>query len=152
MLAGALEAKLAAWATRGREAASAPSRSPAQRGPRDEQADTKRAAPRTNVIDLPLDRLPTEEEIAAEVRRRPIGAVIVDICRDLGIRPADLPGQQWRELFDAVVQYGGNLITLIFKEGKAELMARLEALYAGDEAAWAAAYAHAVPARGTGPP
>ena len=31
--------------------------------------------------------LPTEKEIAAEVRRRPIGAVIADICRDLGITP-----------------------------------------------------------------
>src|SRR5271169_5655963 len=32
-----------------------------------------------------LARLPTPEQIAAEVRRRPIGAVIADICRDLGI-------------------------------------------------------------------
>src|SRR4029077_20405902 len=37
-----------------------------------------------------LARLPTEEEIAEAVRRRPIGAVIVDICCDLGIAPGRL--------------------------------------------------------------
>ncbi len=54
--------------------------------------------------------LPTPEQIAAEVRRRPIGAVIADICRDLGIRP-DHP--LWRELSDLIIYYGGNLANLV---------------------------------------
>ena len=73
---------------------------------RTHQPDPARRAPR-----IPrLARLPTEEEIAAEVRRRPVGAVIVDICRDLGIsaRPA-ATGPFWDELSHAIIAYGGSL-------------------------------------------
>ena len=55
-------------------------------------------------------RLPTPEDIAAEVRRRPIGAVIADICRDLGIVPSH---PLWRELPLAIIANGGNLATLV---------------------------------------
>jgi hypothetical protein len=54
--------------------------------------------------------LPTAEQIAAEVRRRPIGAVIADICRDLGIMP-DHP--LWREMRDVMIRYGGSLARLV---------------------------------------
>ena len=54
--------------------------------------------------------LPTPEQIAAEVRRRPIGAVIADICRDLGIMPNH---PLWRELRDVIIRYGGNLASLV---------------------------------------
>ena len=54
--------------------------------------------------------LPTPEQIAAEVRRRPIGAVIADICRDLGIMPNH---PLWRELRDAIIRYGGSLARLV---------------------------------------
>ena len=56
-----------------------------------------------------LARLPTEAEIAAEVRRRPVGAVIVDICRDLGIRPGDCDRPFWDDLCHAIIAYGGSL-------------------------------------------
>jgi AcrR family transcriptional regulator len=54
--------------------------------------------------------LPTPEQIAAEIRRRPIGAVIADICRDLGIM-ANHP--LWRELSAVIIRYGGNLARLV---------------------------------------
>ncbi|HXA22903.1 MAG TPA: hypothetical protein VNW90_11425 [Acetobacteraceae bacterium] len=57
-------------------------------------------------------RLATPEDIAAEVRRRPVGAVIADICRDLGIVPSN---PMWRELSLAIIENGGNLATL-FKD------------------------------------
>jgi hypothetical protein len=57
-------------------------------------------------------RLPTPGDIAAEVRRRPVGAVIADICRDLGIVPSN---PLWRELSLAIIENGGNLATL-FKD------------------------------------
>ena len=60
-------------------------------------------------MDPRLARLPTEQEIAAEVRRRPVGAVIVDICRDLGIRPGDCDRPFWDELCHAIIAYGGRL-------------------------------------------
>ena len=59
-----------------------------------------------------LARLPTEEEIAAQMRRRPIGAVIVDICCDLGIAPGHLDRPFWDEISHAVIMYGGNLVRL----------------------------------------
>jgi hypothetical protein len=57
-----------------------------------------------------LASLPTPEQIAAEVRRRPIGAVIADICRDLGIMPCH---PLWRELSPLIIRHGGSLATLV---------------------------------------
>jgi hypothetical protein len=54
--------------------------------------------------------LPTPEQIAAEVRRRPIGAVIADICRDLGIMPNH---PLWRELSEVIIREGGNFAVLV---------------------------------------
>ncbi len=57
-----------------------------------------------------IARLPTPGDIAAEIRRRPAGAVLADICRDLGIVPSN---PLWRELSAAIISYGGNLATLV---------------------------------------
>ena len=68
-----------------------------------------------------LAAMPSEEEIAAEIRRRPVGAVLADICRDLGILPAD---PLWRELQEAIIFNGGNFVRLfkdIWKRGMAWL-------------------------------
>ena len=54
--------------------------------------------------------LPTSEQIAAEVRRRPIGAVIADICRDLGVTPSH---PLWPEVRDLIIRYCGNLANLV---------------------------------------
>jgi hypothetical protein len=57
-----------------------------------------------------LAALPSAEEIAAECRRRPVGAVLADICRDLGIYPAH---PLWRELNLAIMQTGGNATAVL---------------------------------------
>ena len=67
-------------------------------------------APRAEKPDPRLARLPSREEIAAEVRRRPIGAVIADICRDLGILPSH---PLWRELRDLISRHGGSPVALL---------------------------------------
>jgi hypothetical protein len=82
--AAMLEAKLCKRAERGRDLTVAPIRLPAIRVP---GAAREAAPPAVQPADPRLARLPTEEEIAEEMRRRPIGAVIVDICCDLGIAP-----------------------------------------------------------------
>jgi hypothetical protein len=61
--------------------------------------------PRVLREDPRLARLPTEEEIAAQMRRRPIGAVIVDICCDLGIAPGHLDRAFWDEISHAVITW-----------------------------------------------
>ena len=65
-----------------------------------------------------LDRLPTpgEEmfaEIVAEDRDRPIGAILVDICLDLGIVPALMDPATWDELCQAIILYGGDPARLL---------------------------------------
>ena len=96
--AAALEAWLITWVPR-RQATSARS-APAPRQPRAAQS----AAPRTADA-----QPPTLEDIVARDRRRPIGAVIAEICCDLGIIPNH---ELWREVSAAVIQGGGNLVTL----------------------------------------
>ena len=52
----------------------------------------------------------TDAEIAAQVRRRPIGAVLADICRYLGIVPAD---PLWPDITFAVLENGSSIIDLV---------------------------------------
>lgn len=73
--------------------------------PRAAASATPRAARAVTEPALPL----TPEQFAAQVRRRPIGAVLADICRDLGILPCH---PLWRELQSAIIEYGGSLARL----------------------------------------
>jgi len=100
--AAALEATLRQRAARGQDLVVAPVRRPRQGRSRDGQA----AVPRPRNPD-PVG-LPTVEQIAAEVRRRPVGALLADICRDLGIMPGDLDPAFRHELGDAIAFYGGG--------------------------------------------
>jgi len=106
--ATALEAKLCRQAARGQDLTPPPMRTPAaHRAPpaRAVAPPPTQAAP----DDPRLARLPTAEQIAAEVRRRPVGAVIADICRDLGIAPGHLDRASWDELSQAIIFYGASL-------------------------------------------
>ncbi len=53
-----------------------------------------------------LGALPSAREIAARIRNRRTGAVIVEICRDLGI---SMRHPLWPEIRDAIRYHGGNL-------------------------------------------
>ena len=81
---------------------------------RDSTAETNPRVRRINIIDLPLDLLPSAEALAAELRRRPVGAVLIDICRDLCVLPGELARGRWDELAHAVIAYGGNMATMLF--------------------------------------
>ena len=122
--AAMLEAKLCKRAERGRDLTVAPIRLPAIRVPGAARPELQRPDPPE---DTRLARLPTEEEIAAEMRRRPIGAVIVDICCDLGIAPGDIDRPFWDEINHAVIMYGGNLVPFF-----SDLSERLWAFGPGD--------------------
>jgi hypothetical protein len=107
--------------------------------------------PHNPTEDPRLARLPTEAEIAAEVRSRPVGAVIVDICCDLGIMPGHLDRAFWDELAHAIIAYGGNLTCFLGTLNK-----RLTAFNSGDHAdradpLWPATPPR-LPALATGPP
>ena len=82
-------------------------------GPRSPQPSATRARCDLDADDTALlARLPSEQEIADEIRRRPIGAVIVDICHDLGICPGHLPRDFFDELRRTIDRYGGS--SLVF--------------------------------------
>ena len=101
LLARALEARVlrgAAQLDAGRKPARAGS---APRAP---------AVPRVAATDPRLAGLPTAEQIAAEIRHRPIGAVIADICRDLGIIGSH---PLWRDVQRALIEHGGSLAGLV---------------------------------------
>jgi hypothetical protein len=57
--------------------------------------------------------MPTLEQLEAQVRRRPLGRTIVDICLDLGVAPGFCTGTFWNTLFDAIRLYGGSIATLM---------------------------------------
>ena len=68
----------------------------AARKPRQAQPDER---------DELLGALPSAREIAARMRNRKTGDVIVEICRDLGI---DGHHPLWRDVLDAITFHGGN--------------------------------------------
>ena len=53
--------------------------------------------------------LPTPEEFAADVRRRPVGRTILYICLDLGIVPGVCEGVFWYNIERLFRRYGGSL-------------------------------------------
>ena len=106
MRAQALEARLEQCAAR-LDAPRKPCGAPARHRPSPAQS----AAPLAEHADTPIE-LPTEAEIAAWVRRRPIGAVVADICRDLGIL-CDHP--LWREVQHAIMFEGGSCFRLVME-------------------------------------
>ena len=118
---------------------------PSQRQPR---AARPPAARRTLDPDPRLAGMPTPEQIAADIRRRPVGAVIADICRDLGI----LPGHKlWQELSLAIIDHRGSLTGLT-----KDIFRRLRMLRPGAtvvvDPAWAEPGPQFSPTGGTGPP
>ncbi len=110
LLARALEARIVRDATR-LDAEPEPRHPRSPRQPRPARpATTPRTDQTTDSALATLAALPSAEQIATEVRRRPIGAVIADICRDIGIMPSH---PLWREIRDLVTGYGGNLVRLL---------------------------------------
>ena len=57
-----------------------------------------------------LGELPSAREIAARIRNQSPGAVLVEICRDLGITAAH---PLWSEINDAIIQFRGNTVRLM---------------------------------------
>ncbi len=98
--ANALEARLLRNADRLDAAPRDPSSPGMQRAPR------QATAPSADEANARLTYLPTPQQIADKIRRQPIGAVIADICRDLGILPSD---PLWRELQAVIIREGGSL-------------------------------------------
>ena len=105
--ATALEERLTRRAASGKDLGTSPTRAPSPRKPRAAQPAAARPVTQADAPDVA--RLPTAKDIAADIRRRPIGAVIADICHDLGIVPGQVDRALWDELVLAMVGYGGSI-------------------------------------------
>ena len=89
-----------------------PPAKPARR-PRSEPLPPRRPDPALlDQGDPDASRLPTPEELAAEVRRRPVGRTIAYICMDLGIAPGLCDGDFWTQVEKTLRRYGGSLSRL----------------------------------------
>ena len=88
-------------------------------GPRadaDEQAPiTRKVRPPSRPVGWndPELFMPTLEELVVQVRRRPLGRTLVEICLDLAVVPGFCTGAFWNELFDAIRLRGGSVATLM---------------------------------------
>jgi len=150
--AAMLEARLCRRVERGQELTVAPIRLPAMGAPgATRQPAPPDARPADPTQDPRLARLPTEAEIAEEVRRRPIGAVIVDICCDLGIAPGDLERGFWDEINIAIIMYGGSGVRFFNDLRKRSSAFLLGHLSDGADPGWPAAQTR-LPVPATGPP
>ena len=150
-LAAALEARLLSRPLRP-DAVPAPGTASGTASVRAPAARARRTA-RRGVRRPRLPEMPTAEEIAAALRRRPAAAVLTDICRDLGIGPLH---PLWRAVAAVIAEQGGTITTL-YRTSMVRAFTLAITATAEEEDAWlgprarpAAAYGSA--ARGTGPP
>jgi hypothetical protein len=64
--------------------------------------------------------MPSIRDIERQVRRRPLGRTILDICLDLAVVPGFCTGEFWNELFDAMHHFGGSVATLMQQKSRRE--------------------------------
>jgi hypothetical protein len=126
----ALERYLLARAIKGRDLSFVPPRNPA---PATEPDATKPARATTPTYGRNLDpthpanlHIPTLRELEAEIRRRPIGRTIAQICQDLAVIPGFCTGHFWNEIFETLQCYGGSLTALYETRGRHERTFRRE--------------------------
>jgi len=142
-LATALEARLVSHPLR-EEAAPTLVRARSERPPR---TAIPAAQPASRAASQ-LPEVPTAEEIAAALRHRPIGEVIADICRDLGIVQSH---PLWGDILMVVTEFGGNYMKL-FKDTLARVCTWFADLSALGQDASPAPWPQAAAACSTGPP
>ena len=111
--AAALEERLRRLAACGHDLKQDPADNHPQSPPQPHAA--KPATPRWQDQDFRPASLPTRRQIADHDRRRPIGAVLADICLDLGIVPDQMDRATWDELRRALSLHGGNPADLMVR-------------------------------------
>jgi|GEM_PF-446126 len=74
--------------------------------------DERECRPKRPAFDPDDLRIPSPEELDAEVRRRPFGRTILAICMDLAVIPSFCTGPFWNQISDTLMNYGGSFATL----------------------------------------
>ena len=60
--------------------------------------------------------MPTLEDLQRQVRRRPLGRTMLDICLDLAVVPGFCHSQFWNELFEIMTCFGGSVGKLMHQK------------------------------------
>jgi hypothetical protein len=92
--------------------------SPAQ--PIDPPVARKAAPSRPTGWNDPELFMPTLEQLEAQVRRRPLGRTLVDICLDLAVVPGFCTNPFWNTLFDSIRLLGGSIAILMQEKMRRE--------------------------------
>jgi hypothetical protein len=99
------------------DAGAQPEPAPSTRAPRACPGDSRPCAPGpapelslTEQTIALIVRLPTVDQIARKVHTQPIGAILADICRDLGISRGH---PLWDELQAAIIEFGGSVVGIV---------------------------------------
>ena len=117
---------------------------PSHRQPRTAPPEDRNASE----VDPRIANLPTPDDIAAQISRRPAGAVIADICRHLGIAPAD---RLWREICLVVLENGGSVLEM-FNKSAHRIFTQLREMAATEARGEPSPFRPATVAAATGPP
>ncbi len=89
--------------------------------PADAEREQRKRAPRPTRPagwDDPELFMPTLEDLERQVRRRPIGRTIQEICLDLAVVPGFCHSQFWNELFDIMTWFGGSVGRLMREKSR----------------------------------
>jgi hypothetical protein len=62
--------------------------------------------------------MPTLEDLERQVRRRPVGRTIQDICLDLAVVPGFCHGAFWNHLFDIMNYFNGSVARLMQQKSR----------------------------------
>ena len=127
----ALERVLLAWAAAGKDIEFVPRRTHApepQPAPAEADAQQPTVLPtRIRHTSRPSRRvgwndpefvMPTLEDLERQVRRRPVGRTILDICLDLAVVPGLCQSAFWNELFDIMNWFGGSVDRLMREKAR----------------------------------
>ncbi len=60
--------------------------------------------------------MPSIRDLERQIRRRPLGRTIFDICLDLAVVPGFCTGEFWNELFEIMHHFGGSVAALMVQK------------------------------------
>jgi len=62
--------------------------------------------------------MPTLQDLERQVRRRPVGRTVYDICLDLAVVPGFCHSAFWNELFELITYFGGSIDKLMREKAR----------------------------------
>ena len=97
-----------------------PKAQPKPTDPKAEPPAEPKPEPRPTGGNPPEFVMPTQQEIDRQVRRRPVGRTIAEICLDLGVMPGFCKPEFWNGLFQLITYFGSSVTPLMREKARRE--------------------------------